>query len=181
MLRGSSSDSPPLIKLVGSGVQCDEEGSGTESTGEVVVVAAATGKRKRAGVGRSLVDCLTKRVQGLFIEDTTDKTDSSPAGCREDDLLLAHVRQAHHCGRVIWSHSNHTLLGDDRCGPCVRAGVDECFVAQAPACACCTLLRNPHRQYGNHPLTIAAAESGRPGGAALQMCTNGGSRGGGIW
>ena len=152
-----------------------------ESTGEVVVVAAATGKRKWAGVGRSLVGCPTKRVQGFFVGDTTDKTDSSPEWCRKDDLLPARVQQASHRGRVIRSHPDHMLLGDDRCGPYVRAGVDECFVAQAPACARCTSLRNPRRQCGNQPLTIAAAGSGRPGGAASRLRTNVSSRGGGIW
>ncbi|KAA6411115.1 MAG: hypothetical protein FRX48_05427 [Lasallia pustulata] len=87
--RGSSSELTPPAKPVGSRVPCDKEGSGTESTGEVVVVAAATGKRKRAGVGRSLVGCPTKRVQGLFVGDTTDETDSSPEWCRKDDLLPA--------------------------------------------------------------------------------------------
>ena len=106
-----------------------------------MVVAAATGKRKWAGVGRSLVGRLTKRVQGLFVGDTTDETNSSPEWCREDDLLPARVQQARRCGRVIRSHPDHTLLGDDRCGPYVRAGVEECFVAQAPACVRCTSLR----------------------------------------
>ena len=145
------------------------------------MVAAATGKKKRAGVGRSLVGHLTKRVQGLFVGDTTDETDSSLEWCCEDNLLPARVQQACRHGRVIRLHPDHTLLGDDHCGPYIRAGDDECFVAQAPACACCTSLRNPRGQCGNHPPTIAAAESGRPGGAALRTCTNGGSRGGGIW
>ena len=152
-----------------------------ESTEEVVVVAAATGKRKRAGVGRSLVGRPTKRVQGLFVGDTTDETNSSPEWCRKDDLLPARVQQARHPGRVIWSHPDHTLLGDDRCGPCVRAEVEECFMAQAPACARCTSLRNPRGQCGDQPPTIAAAGSGRPGGAASRLRTNVSSRGGGIW
>ncbi|SLM36047.1 Retrotransposon gag domain [Lasallia pustulata] len=109
-LRGSSSDSPPLVNPVGSGAQCDEEGSGAESTGDVVVVAAATGKKKRAGVGRSLVGRPTKRVQGLFVGDTTDETNSSPEWCREDDLLPARVQQARHRGHVIRLHPDHTLL-----------------------------------------------------------------------
>ena len=152
-----------------------------ESTGEVVVVAAATGKKKRAGVGRSLVGRPTKRVQGLFVGDTTDKTNSSLEWCREDDLLPARVQQARRRRRVIRSHPNHTLLGDDCCGPYVSAGVDECFVAQAPACACCTSLRNLRGQCGDQPPTIAAAGSGRPGGAASRPRTNVSSRGGGIW
>ena len=151
-----------------------------ESTEEVVVVAAATGKRKRAGVGRSLVGRPTKRVQGLFVRDTTDKTDSSLEWCRKDDLLPARVQQAHFCGRVIRSHPNHTLLGDDCCGPCVRARVEEYFVVQAPACARCTSLRNPRGQCGDQPPTIAAAGSGRPGGAASRPRTNVSLRGGGI-
>ena len=180
MLRGSSSDSPPPVNPVGSGAQCDEEGSGAESTGDVVVVAAATGKKKRAGVGRSLVGRPTKRVQGLFVGDTTDETDSSLEWCREDDLLPARVQQARRRGCVIRSHPDHMLLGDDRCGPCMRAGVDECFVAQAPACARCTSLRNPCGQCGDQPPTIDAVGSGRPGGAASRPRTNVGSRGGGI-
>ncbi|KAA6407924.1 MAG: hypothetical protein FRX48_08275 [Lasallia pustulata] len=178
--RGSSSDSPLAVNPVGSGAQCDKEGSGAESTGDVVVVAAATGKKKRAGVGRSLVGRPTKRVQGLFVGDTTNKTDSSPEWCRKDDLLPARVQQARRRGRVIWSHPDHTLLGDDCSGPCVRARVDECFVAQAPACARCTSLRNPHGQCGDQPPTIAAAGSGRPGGAASRPRTNVSLRGGGI-
>ena len=145
------------------------------------MVAAATGKKKWAGVGRSLVGRPTKRVQSLFVGDTTDETDSSPEWCREDDLLPARVQQARRCWRVVWLHPDHTLLGDDCCGPCVKARVDECFVTQAPACACCTSLRNPCRQCGNQPPTIAAAGSGRPGGAASQLRTNVGSRDGGIW
>ena len=145
------------------------------------MVAATTGKKKRAGVERSLVGRPTKRVQGLFVGDITNETDSSLEWCRKDDLLPARVQQACCCGYVIQSHPDHTLLGDDCCGPYVGARVDECFVAQAPACAHCTSLRNPRGQYGNHPLIIAAVGSGRHGGTALRPRANVSSRGGGIW
>ena len=109
-----------------------------------MVVATGTGKRKGNGV--DILPCgRSKRAQRLPTEDASNSGNACPKWCRDNGSLPARAQQACCCGRVIWAQPNHTLSGGSCCGACVRAGVDECFVAQALACARCTSLRNPRR------------------------------------
>ena len=60
------------------------------------------------------------------------------------------------------------LSGTAHCGPCRRAGVDQCFVSQAnPACTHCMSLCNPHGQCTVEPLIITALTSERSGVVVL--------------
>ena len=105
----------------------------------------------------------SKRAQRLPTEDASNSGDACPEWCRDDKLLPAHTQQARCRGCVIWAQPNHTLSGGSRYGAYVRAGVDECFVMQALACAHCTSLRNPRGQCQAEPPAIAALDSGSPG------------------
>ena len=145
---------PPLTgKPVDLRAQCDEEG------------AARRSKRAR---------CLP---QG----GVSDVGNTCPVWCHDDTSLPARVQQAHRCGRVIWESPSHTLSGTAHCGPCRRAGVDQCFIAQAnSACTRCTSLRNPCGQCMAEPLTTTALNSGRSGVVVLHAHAYGGKRGGGT-
>ena len=144
-----------------------------------MVVATSTGKRKENGVD-VLPRRRSKRAWCLPTEDASDSGDACPKWCRDDGSLPVCAQQARRHGRVIWAQPNHTLLGGSRCGACVRAGVDECFMAQALACACCTSLRNPRGQCQADPPAIAAPDSGSPGVIVPPAQIEGGSGGGGT-
>ena len=121
-----------------------------------------------------------KRARHLPSSDVSDRG-SCPVWCCDNTSLPAHMQQGHRCGCVIWENPSHTLLSTARCGPCRRAGVDQCFMLQAhPACAHCTSLRNPHGQCTVEPLTITALTSERSGVVVLCACVYGGRRGGGT-
>ena len=121
-----------------------------------------------------------KRARRLPSSDVSDRG-SCPVWCRDDTSLPARVQQGHRRGRVIWENPSHTLSGTARCGPCRRAGVDQCFVSQAhPACARCTSLRNPRGQCTAEPPTITAPTSGRSGVVVPRARVYGGRRGGGT-
>ena len=121
-----------------------------------------------------------KRTRRLPLSDVSDRG-SCPVWCCDDTLLPAHVQQGHCCGCVIWENLSHTLLSTARCGPCRRAGVDQCFMLQAhPACTHCTSLCNPCGQCTVEPSTITALTSGRSGVVVLRTCVYGGRRGGGT-
>ena len=183
MLKPTAADNggdlPLLSKPVGLCAQCDEEGSGASlSTGELVVVNTS---RKRWGsrvVQRSVQRL--KRARRLPSSDVSDRG-SCPVWCRDDTSLPARVQQGHRCGHVIWENPSHMLLGTACCGPCRRAGVDQCFMLQAhPACARCTSLHNPHGQCTVEPSTITALTSGRSGVVVPRTHVYGGRRGGGT-
>ncbi|SLM34731.1 hypothetical protein LPUS_03662 [Lasallia pustulata] len=162
---GNGGDPPPTKKPIGLRAQCNEEGSGSESVGDFVVVDTS-GKRRGNGVGAP-PRRRSKRAQRLLTEDASNSGDACPEWCRNDELLPAHAQQARRRGRVIWAQPNHTLSGGSRCGAYVRAGVDECFVVQASACAHYTSLRNPRGQCQAEPPAIAAPDSGSPGVVVL--------------
>ena len=150
-----------MKKPISLRAQCNEEGSGSESVGDFVVVDTS-GKRRRNGVGAP-PRRRSKRAQCLPTGDASDSGDTCPEWCRDDESLPARAQQAGCRGRVIWAQPNHTLSGGSCCGACVRAGVDECFVVQALACARCRSLRNPRGQCKAEPPAIAALDSGSPG------------------
>ena len=97
-----------------------------------------------------LTTCLLSMCDLVVLSYVVRRTRRTSYVVRSHRRTVA-LTQACHYGRVIWAHPEHTLLGDDHCGPCVRARAEECFVAQAPACVCCTSLRNPRGQYDDHP------------------------------
>ena len=130
------------------------------------MVVNTSGKKRGNGVGTP-PRRRSKRAQHLPTEDASDSGDVCPEWCRDDKSLPARAQQARCCGRVIWAQPNHTLLGVSRCSVCARAGVDECFVSQVSACACCTSLWNPRGQCQAEPPVIAALDSGSPGVVAL--------------
>ncbi|KAA6410371.1 MAG: hypothetical protein FRX48_05792 [Lasallia pustulata] len=170
---GNGGDPPPLGKPVGPRAQCNEEGSGSGSTGEFVVVAITARKRKGNGVGKQPVR-RSKRARRPPLDDASDGENSCPEWCRSDDNLPARMQQARCRGRAIWAQPNCTLLGGSCCGACVRAGADECFVAQTLVCARCTSIRNPHRQCLAEPPASATPDSGSPGVVAAPAATYGG-------
>ena len=173
---GNGGNPPPPNKPVGLRAQCNKEGTGSESTGEFVVVNTTARKRKGDGVGKEPVQRL-KRARRLPLDDTSDRGDSCPKWCRDDNSLPAHMRQAHRCGHAIWAQPNRTLLGGSCCSACVRAGADKCFVAQTLVCARCTSLCNPRGQCLAEPIASATPDSGSPGVVAPRVATYGGSRG----
>ncbi|KAA6418031.1 MAG: hypothetical protein FRX49_12031 [Trebouxia sp. A1-2] len=173
---GNGGDPPPPNKPVGLRAQCDEEGTGSESTGEFVVVDTTARKRKGNGVGKQPVR-RSKRARRPPLDDASDGDNSCPEWCRGDDNLPARMQQARRRGRAIWAQPNRTLSGGSRCGACVRAGADECFVAQTPVCARCTSLRNPRGQCLAEPPASATPDSGSPGVVAAPAATYGGSGG----
>ncbi|SLM36395.1 reverse partial [Lasallia pustulata] len=173
---GNSGDPPPPGKPVGPRAQCDKEGSGSGSTGEFVVVAITARKRKGNGVGKQPVRH-SKRARRPPLGDASDGDNSCPEWCRSNDNLPARMQQARRRGRAIWAQPICTLLGGSRCGACVRAGADKCFVAQTLVCARCTSLRNPREQCLAEPPASATPDSGSPGVVAPRAATYGGSGG----
>ncbi|SLM35319.1 hypothetical protein LPUS_04534 [Lasallia pustulata] len=173
---GNGGNLPPPNKPVGLRAQCDEEGTGSESTGEFVVVDTTARKKKGNRVGKQPV-WRSKRARSPPLDDASDGDDSCPEWCRGDNNLPARMQQARRRGRAIWAQSNRTLSGGSRCGACVRAGADECFMAQTPVCAHCTSLRNPRRQCLAEPPASATPDSGSPGVVAAPAATYGGSGG----
>ncbi|KAA6409263.1 MAG: hypothetical protein FRX48_06816 [Lasallia pustulata] len=163
----------PPNKPVGLWAQCDEEGTGSESTGEFVVVDTTARKRKGNGVGKEPVR-RSKRARRLLVDDASDRGDSCPEWCHGNDNLPARMQQARRCRRAIWAQPNRTLLGGSHCGACVRAGADKCFMAQTLVCACCTSLRNPCGQCLVEPPASATLDSGSPGVVAAPAATYGG-------
>ena len=73
---------------------------------------------------------------------------------------------------------DHTLSGTAHCSPCIRAGIDHCFMVAECVCTCCMFFCNPHRQCTVEPLIIAALNSGSSGVVVLHAYNNGGKRGG---
>ena len=144
-----------------------------------MVVDTTARKRKGNGVGKEPV-WRSKRARRLPLDDTSDGGDSCPEWCRGDNNLPALIQQARHRGRAIWAQPNRTLSGGSCCGACVRAGADECFVAQTPVCARCTSLRNPHGQCLAEPPASATPDSGSPGVVAAQAATYSGLGGMGM-
>ncbi|KAA6412680.1 MAG: hypothetical protein FRX48_03672 [Lasallia pustulata] len=128
---GNGGDPPPPNKPVSLQAQCDKEGTGSKSTGEFVVVNTTARKRKGNGVGKEPVR-RSKRARRLPLDDASNRGDSCPKWCRGDNNLPARMQQARCRGCAIWTQSNCTLSGGSRCGACVRAGADKCFVAQTP-------------------------------------------------
>ena len=96
---GNGSDPPPPGKPVDLRAQCDEEGSGSESVDELVVVATSR-KRKGNGVG-GLPVWRSKRARRLPTEDASDSGDICPEWCYDDGSLLERVQQARHCGIIL--------------------------------------------------------------------------------
>ena len=120
----------------------------------------------------------SKRAQRLPTEDASNSGNACPKWCCNDKSLLARTQQACCCGRVIWAQSNYTLSGGSCYSTCIRAGIDECSVVQALACACCTSLQNPCGQCQAEPPAIAAPDSGSPGVVAPPTHN---ARGMGTW
>ena len=87
-------------KPVSLWAQCDKEGSGSKSTGEFVVVATSTRKRKGNGVGKEPV-WRSKRARCLPLHDASNGGDTCPEWCRGDDSLPARMQQACRHGRAI--------------------------------------------------------------------------------
>ena len=120
-----------------------------------------------------------KRAQCLPPDGVSDAGNTCPVWCHDNTSLPARVQQAHRHERVIWETLSHTLSGTARCVPCRRAGVDQCFVAQAnSACAHCTSLHNPCDQCIAEPSVITALNSKRSGVVVPRARAYGGKRGG---
>ena len=144
------------------------------------MVVDTSRKRRGDGVVSRPARRSKRARRDIFSDDVSDVGSLCPVWCRDDASLPVRVQQAHRRGRVIWETPSHTLLGIARCGPCRRAGVDQCFVGQAnPACARCTSLRNPRGQCTAEPPTTTALASGRSG-VVSRARAYGGKRGGGI-
>ena len=144
-----------------------------------LVVVAMSRKNKGNRVGKEPVQ-RSKRARYLPMDDASDGGDTCPEWCCKNGLLPVHMQQACCHRHVIWGQSDHALLGRSCCGPCVRAQVDQCFVAQALACVCCTSFRNPCKQCLAEPPAIATPDSGSPGVVVPCTPSYGGLRGDGM-
>ncbi|KAA6408564.1 MAG: atp-dependent dna helicase pif1 [Lasallia pustulata] len=102
---GNGGDPPLPSKPVGLWAQCNEEGAGSELTGEFVVVDTTTRKRKGNGVRKEPVR-RSKRARRLLLDDASDRGDSCPEWCRGNDNLPARMQQARRHGRAIWAQPN---------------------------------------------------------------------------
>ena len=87
-------------KPVGLRAQCDKEGSGSESTGEFVVVATSTRKGKGNGVGKEPVR-RSKRARHLPLHDASNGGDTCPEWCHSDSSLPVRMQQARCHRRAI--------------------------------------------------------------------------------
>ena len=99
---GNSGNPPPPGKPVGLRAQYDKEGSGSELTGEFMVVTTNTRKCKGNGVGKEPV-WRSKRARHLPLDDASDGGDTCPKWCRGDNSLPARMQQARCHGRAIWA------------------------------------------------------------------------------
>ncbi|KAA6406672.1 MAG: hypothetical protein FRX48_09604 [Lasallia pustulata] len=83
---GNGGNPPPPGKPVNLWAQCDKEGAGLELTGEFVVVATTTRKKKGNGAGKEPVR-RSKRARRLPLDNASDGGDSCPEWCHASGYL----------------------------------------------------------------------------------------------
>ncbi|KAA6411119.1 MAG: reverse transcriptase [Lasallia pustulata] len=128
---GNGGDPPPTKKPISLRAQYNEEGSGSESVGDFVVVDTS-GKRRGNGVGAP-PRRRSKRAQRLPTEDASDSGDACPEWCHDDESLPARAQQARCCGsRPLRQPSPPRPLPATTgtlCVPCSRSSTPEELVA----------------------------------------------------